>query len=107
MPVMVVGGCNIGPAAAGEGAKEAPEPNEAGQLGARPAREQVPESDEGEARAGCDCDEELKEGPFRISVANGGRDGGEPLLRVAEPFVLDDLVVVEGDADDEGAQEGS
>lgn len=106
MPVMIVCGGDVGPAAAGEGAEEAPEGNEAGQLGAGPARQQIPEADEGETRAGCDGDEELEEGALRIPVANGGGDGGKPFLRVPEPFVLDDLVVVERDADDKGAKEG-
>jgi len=50
VPVMVVGGGDIGPAAAGEGSEDAPEGDEGGQLVARPAREQVPEGDEGESR---------------------------------------------------------
>lgn len=47
---MVVGGGDIGPAAAGEGSEDAPEGEEGGQLVAGSAREEVPEGDEGEPR---------------------------------------------------------
>lgn len=52
-------------------------------------------------------DEDLEEGSLGISVANGGRHGGEPLIGVAIVLVLDDLVEMKGHADDEGAQECS
>lgn len=58
-------------------------------------------------RTGSDGDKDHKDGSFGISVANGGRDGGKPLVRVAIPLVLHDLVVVEGASDDEGAKKGS
>lgn len=59
-----------------------------------------------ERHTGRHGNEDHEKGPLGVSIANGGGDGGEPLLRVAVPLILDDLVVVEGDADDEGADEG-
>lgn len=106
MPVVIVGRGDIGPSSAGQRAEDAPEGNEARQLGPGPPRQQVPEADEGEAWAGCDGDEELEEGSLGVSVAYCGGDGGEPFLWVAEPLVLDDLVVVERRAHEEGAEEG-
>lgn len=50
VPVMVVGGGDIGPAAASECSEDAPEGDEGRQLVARPARKEVPEGDESESR---------------------------------------------------------
>lgn len=58
-------------------------------------------------RTGSDGDEEHKYGAFRIAIANGGRDGGEPLIRVTVPLILHDFAVVQRGADDEGAQESN
>lgn len=55
----------------------------------------------------CQGDEQLEKGSLGIAVAYGSGDGGKPLLRVSEPLVLDDLVVVERDADYQCAEEGS
>lgn len=103
---MVVGRGHIGPPSASQRAEDAPEGHKARQLGPRSARQQVPEADQGKARAGRNGDEELEDGSLRVPVAYRCGDGGEPLLRVAKPLVLDDLVVVEGQTDEEGAEEG-
>lgn len=57
-------------------------------------------------RTGSDGDKNHEDGALGVAVANGGRHGWEPLVRVAIPLVLDNLAVVQGGADDEGAQEG-
>lgn len=102
---MVICGCNVGPSAASQSPKNAPECDKAWQLVPGLARHEVPESDESKSRARGYCNEELEEGSFGIAVAYCRGDGGEPFLWVAEPFVLDDLVVVEGHANDECAEE--
>lgn len=129
VPVMVVGRGDIGPATTSEGPEQAPEGDEAGELMAWPARQEVPEGDENESRTwrklsvfnwvsigeeqatkgrrtGGHGDEELEEGSLGVSIANCRGDGGKPLFRVSEPLILDDLVVVERNADDECAEEG-
>lgn len=107
VPVVIIRRSNVGPATASEGAKDAPKCDKAGKPVTGLARQEVPESHEGESRTGCYGYKELEEGSFRIAITYSGRDGGKPFLRVAEPFVLDDLVVVERHADDEGAEESS
>lgn len=97
----------ICPPTTGEGPEEAPEGDESRHLGAGLARQQIPEANQSEPRPGCDCDEELEEGSLGVPVAYGCRDGGKPFLWVAKPFILDDLVVVERCAHDEGAEKGS
>lgn len=105
MPVVVIGGGDVGPAGASHGPEQSPEGDEAGHPCVLVSRQQVPEADEREPGAGGDGDEDLKSGSLGVSVADGGGDGWKPFLRVAIPFVLDNLVVVEGDADEEGAEE--
>lgn len=56
-------------------------------------------------RTSCYGDEELEDGALGVVVADGGRDGGEPLVGVSEPPILDDLAVVERAADEERAEE--
>lgn len=103
---MVIRRCNVGPSAASQSPKDAPECDEAWQLVPRLARHEIPESDESESRTRGYGNEELEKGSFGIAIAYCRGDGGEPFLWVAEPFVLDDLVVVEGHANDESTQEG-
>ena len=57
-------------------------------------------------RTGSDGDEDHENGALGVAIADRGRDGGEPFIRIAKPLVLDDLLVVERRADDESAQEG-
>lgn len=107
VPVVVVGRGHIGPTSASQRAEDAPEGHKAWQLGPRFARQQVPEADQGKARAGRDGYEELEDGSFGVSVAYRGGDGGEPLFWVAEPLVLDDFIEVKRQSDEEGAEKGS
>lgn len=106
VPVVVVRRSDVGPAAAGESAEDTEKGDNLGKRATGLGREQVPETDEGETRARGEGNEEHKERALREAIANRGRDGREPFLRVAEPFVLDNLCVVEGDADEEGTKEG-
>lgn len=55
----------------------------------------------------CQRNKEHEERAFWVSIPNCGRDGGEPFLWVAVVLVLYDLMIMEGDAYDEGAYEGS
>lgn len=129
MPIVVVGRGNVGPATTREGTQDTHEGDKAWQLGAGLAGKEVPETDKGETgayvtpisqrdplsagessseiRTRSNGNEDHEKGPLGIAIANGGGDGGEPLVRVAIEFILDNLVVVEGDANDEGAEEGS
>lgn len=58
-------------------------------------------------RTRCNGNEDHEKGSLRVAIANGGGDGGEPLVRVVVEFILDNFVVVKRDADDEGADKGS
>lgn len=106
MPVVIVGRGDICPAAASQGTDEPHGGYEARQLVAGLPRQEIPETDKRKSRPGCNCDEDHKEGTFGVSVANGCRDGWEPLLRVAVELILDDLVVMQGDADNQCTKKG-
>jgi hypothetical protein len=56
------------------------------------------------ARAG--GDEELENTSFGVAVADCRRDRRKPFNRIAVVFILDNLVIMKGNADDEGANEG-
>ena len=131
MPVVVIGRRDVGPPAACQGADDAGDGDGLREGAAGFRCEEVPQADERKSwpwrassamlpeqraagreggarggRTGRDGDEDHEEGALGVAVANGGRDGGEPLVGVAIPLVLDDLVVVQRGADDEGAEEG-
>lgn len=103
---MVICRRNVGPSTARQSPEDAPECDETWQSVPRFARHEVPESDKSESRTRSYGDEQLEEGALGISVTDRGGHRGKPFLWVAKPFVLDDLVVMEGHADDEGTQEG-
>lgn len=106
VPVVIVGRGDVSPSAAGQRPQQAHEGHEAGELGPGLPRQEVEETDEGESGPRCDGDEDHEERALGVSVANCRRDGGEPFLWVAVPLILDDLVVVQRDADDQGTDEG-
>lgn len=125
MPIVIICRCDICPSAASQGSEEAHEGDEGGELVAGPAREEIPKTDEGESRT-CmhpsvtrewrmipgsrtsrNGNKYHKEGALGVAIANGGRHRREPFLRVAVKLILDDLVIVQVDANDQGAQEGS
>lgn len=106
MPIVVVGRGYVGEATACERAQDAHAEDEGRELVSGLPGQEIPEADEDEARTGRDGNEHHEEGPLGVLVANGGGDGGEPFLGIPKPLILDDLFVVEGDSDDEGADEG-
>lgn len=57
-------------------------------------------------RTRCYSNEELEEGSLGVSVANGGGDGWEPLVRVGVELIRDDLAVMQRAAHDEGGDKG-
>lgn len=106
MPIVIIRARDICPSSAGQCPEYTNSCNKLGQSAARLVRQTVPQENKGEPRTRADCDEDLKEGSFGVSVANGCADGWKPFNRVAEVLVLDDLVVVKPHAHDEGTQEG-
>ncbi len=106
MPIMIVRTRHIRPPSTRQ-RPEHPNPRNPFRCrGARTLREEVVEEDEGEPRTGCHGDEDLEDGALRVAVADGGGDRGEPFGGVAEMLILHDFLVVEGEADEEGAEEG-
>lgn len=124
VPVVVISRRDICPPAACQGPDDAEERDRFGEGAAGFRGEQVPQSHErkswpcssssakapkkgqgGHGHTRSNGDEEHEDGAFGIAVANGGRDGWEPLVRVAIPLILDDLAVMQRGADDEGAEE--
>jgi hypothetical protein len=106
MPIVVIRACNICPSSASQCPEDSHSCNELRQAGVWFVGHAVEEEDQQEARAGADGDEDLEDGAFRVAVANGCADGGEPFDGVSKVFVLDDFGVMKGHADDQGAEEG-
>lgn len=106
MPIVIVRACNVRPPSTRQRPEHAHARDELGETAPGAVREAVEEEDEGEARARADGDEDLEDGALGVAVADGCADGGKPFDRVAEVLVLHDLGVVQGHADDEGADEG-
>lgn len=106
MPVVVISGCHVGPSATGQCSEDTRASNDFGESGIWTSSENVPESDKEETRSRRKGDEKLEDRSLGVAVANGCGDGREPFLRVSIVFVLDNLVVVEGNADNEGSDEG-
>jgi hypothetical protein len=107
MPIVIIGRCHIGPTAASQGAEDAYTCNELGQGRVWTRSEHVPQKDKGEAGTGCNGNEDLEERPFGISVTDGRRYRGKPFDGVAVVFILDNLVVMQRNADNQRAEEGS
>lgn len=91
MPIVIICRSNICPSAASQGSEEAHEGDEGGELVAGSAREEIPETNEGESRT-CvqpsvrrewrmilgsrtsrDGNKNHKEGALGVAIANGGR----------------------------------
>ena len=103
---MVISRSHVGPASARQCSEYSNASSDGRQVAVWSAGQEVPQGHQDESRAGCDGNEDHENGALGVTVADGGGDGGEPLLGVAVPLILDDLGVVERDADDEGAEEG-
>lgn len=106
VPIMVVGGCHIGPATAGKGSEDADSKDELGESRVWAGGQEIPHAYQQEARA-CsnvqcllllangwlvndgrkltrsDCNEDLEDGSLGKAVTDGGRDRREPFDRVA------------------------
>ena len=101
MPVVVVGRGDIGPASASQSPEDADTSNELWENAVRSCGKDIPQRDQEETGA-CilllahaslplfesgltrsDGNEDLEDGSFGIAVADGGRDGWEPLNGVA------------------------
>lgn len=95
VPVVVVGRSDVGEATAHACAQNAHRQGKLWQCLSGSPRQEIPQSDECESRARGDCDEEHEEGPLGVTVANCRGNGGEPLVGVAVPLILDNLVVVQ------------
>lgn len=106
MPVMVIGRGDIGEASACQGPKDSRCGNKLRQRLSATGREKIPQPHEGESWSGCYGNEEHEKGSFGIAIADRSGNGGEPFLRVAIEFILDDLVIMEREADDERTYKG-
>lgn len=107
VPVVVIRRRDVCPPSASEGPKEAEEGNHFRQGTTGPSRQKIPKADKRKSRAGCDGNEEHEHGSFGISIPNGGRHGREPFVGISVELILDDFVIVKGDAHYQGTQEGS
>lgn len=107
MPIVIIRGRNICPAAASECPKYANSRYPLWQGIAFPRGHHIPQRNQGESWTGCHGNEYLKHGSLGITVANGRRDRGKPLLWVAVVLVLDDFGEVQQAADSESTEEGT
>ena len=80
---MVIGGCDICPASTAKCPEDANPKNELGQRAVRAAGQDVEEENQSEPGPGSNRNEYLEHSTLRVSIANGGRDGGEPFLRIS------------------------
>jgi len=94
VPHMVVCRCNIGPSSTGECSEDSNPGHNFWQGRIGSSSKEIVQGDESESRTGGQSNANHIHRTFRISIANGGRDGGEPLLWVAIPLILHDLFVV-------------
>jgi hypothetical protein len=106
VPVVIIRARNICPSSASQCPENANSCNEFWQASVGFVGHAIEEEDQQEAWAGANGDEDLEDGAFRVTVANGCADGGEPFDGVSKVFVLDDFGVMKGHADDQGAEEG-
>lgn len=103
---MVVGGGDICPASTGQSAEDTDSGNNLRQGVVRTRTEDVPQEDEEEARTGSDSNEDHEERALRVTIANGGGHGREPFVGVSVVFILNDLMIMQRDTDNQGAEEG-
>jgi hypothetical protein len=106
VPVVVIRACNICPSSAGQCPENSHSCDEFWQAGIWSVGHAIEEEDQQEAWTGANGDEDLEDRALRVAIANGCADGGEPFDGVSKVFVLDNLGVMEGHADDQGAEEG-
>lgn len=106
MPIVIIRACNICPSTACQCSKDSHSCDEFRQAAALLVGHAVEEEYQQESWTRADGDENLEDGAFRVAVANGCADGGEPFDGVSKVFVLNDLGVMKGHADDQGAEEG-
>lgn len=102
---MVIGRGDICPSTASQSAEDTDTSHDLWQRRVRSRSKDIPQEDEDEPRARGDGDKDLEEGAFGVSIANSCRYGGEPFIGVAIVFVLDNLVVVQGDTDNQRTEE--
>ena len=106
VPVVVVGGGDIGPTSTGQSAEDTDTSNNLRQGVVRARTEDVPQENEKEARTGSDSNEDHEERALGVAIANGGGHGGEPFVGVAVVFILNNLMIMQRDADNQGAEKG-
>lgn len=106
VPIVIIRARDISPPTARQRPKDTNTGYDFRQGRARAIAHAVPEADEDEARPGADGNEDLKDGALGVAVSDCCAHGWEPFDWVGEVFVLDDFGIVEGTADDEGAEEG-
>lgn len=105
MPIVVVGARDICPTTTGQSPEHAHTSNPLGTALALPVDQAVEQEDQQEAGTGTYRNEDLEDGSLGIAIPNSRGDGREPFDRVAEVLILDNLLVVECDADNEGTEE--
>jgi hypothetical protein len=105
MPIMVVGRCHIGPTSTSQSPEDAHSGNQLGKSRVWARSEDVPQKDEGESWTGSNGDKDLEEGSFGITIADSSGHGGKPFDGVAVMFILNNLVVMQSNADNQRAEE--
>lgn len=107
VPVMVIGGSDICPSTTGQSAEDANTSDNLRQSRVGPCGQNIPQKDQSESRTGGDSNEDLEKRPLGVSVTNCCGHGRKPFVGEAVVFILHDLVIVQGDADDQSAEESS
>ena len=78
VPVVVIGGGHVSPTTAGECSEDADSSDEFGERSTWACGENVPQTDQEEARTGSDGNEDLEDGSLRVAITNSSRYGWEP-----------------------------
>lgn len=105
VPVMVIRRRNVCPTTTGERPEYSNTSDNLRKRRVRPRGEDIPEEHQSEPGTGSNGDEDLEEGTFGVSIADGRRYGREPFVGVTVVFVLDNFPEMQSHSHDQGAEE--
>lgn len=105
VPVMIVGTGHVGPSTTRQCPEDSHSCNKLGQTATRAVGQAVPQKDQRKSRARANGNKDLEDGSFGVAISDGSADGRKPFDGIAKVLVLDDFMVVQPDAYDQGPQE--